>query len=98
MESQIIITKTFCKGCRGVIKIEKCNDETHRWKIIFCENWCFTKETPKKKIKESTAHAWYKNINGESYLSTDFGKTYHLVEIRVEGKNMRVVRQIPRLL
>ena len=55
------------------MKIEKCSENGFRWKIIFCENWCWQITTEKKAIKVSNESAHYKNIDGKSYLSVNGG-------------------------
>lgn len=74
------------------MKIEKVSDGEFRWKVIFCENWCFTKTTEKVKIKETHDSAEYTHKNGVEYLSVNGDKPRPCKIYAYPNGHMRVIR------
>ena len=67
----IIKINKNCRTCQGQICIEKYSENGYRWKVIFCENWCWKKTTDKTPIKQSNTFAEYIHIKGIRYLRTN---------------------------
>lgn len=95
MDSDIITTNSLCRGCKGKLKIEKCSDKGFRWKTVYCENWCFVKTTPKKKIIKKNEYASYIHKDGKSYLDNGDG-FYQEAEPRKYKKGIKVIRFGPK--
>lgn len=82
MESTIhyVSTDKRCSKCGGKFKIEKWSEDGVRYTNLFCEGYCFVKET-KKVLKSDHKSGIWLNHHGKTYLKSDLMDGFREVEI-----------------